>query len=129
MHHPLPDHQVKRLQQVVRVGGSFVLGRYPTEADPQTLDWLNVTQRHLMFLLITTFKSLHDNNFPDYLGLDLHSVSSYNLRSSVALGISKPIRETCTFQDCASSLSKKLSERFVNRFDLFCNLISLDSLD
>ena len=62
-----------------------------------------------MSLLKTTFKSLYDNNFPDYLRLDLHSVSSYNLRSSVAPVISKPIRETDTFQDCASSLFNTLA--------------------
>ena len=78
-----------------------------------------------MSLLKTTFKSLYDNNFPDYLRLELHSVSSYNLRSSVAPVIGIPIRETDTFQDCTSSLFNTLPTNVQQIFDyqMFCKAV------
>ena len=51
-------------------------------------------------ILKLAHKSLYDETFPEYLKLNLHKVSAYSLRSSIAPVLSIP-RESCTFQHSA----------------------------
>ena len=48
------------------------------------LNWFPVNQNFQLNILELTHKSLYDETFPDYLKLNLHKVSDYSLRSSIA---------------------------------------------
>ena len=48
------------------------------------LNWFPVNQNFQLNILKLTHKSLYDETFPDYLKLNLHKVSDYSLRSSIA---------------------------------------------
>ena len=48
-------------------------------------------------------KSLYDEMFPEYLKLNLHKVSAYSLRSSIAPVLSV-LRESGTFQHSAVTI-------------------------
>ena len=54
-----------------------------------------------------THKSLYDETFPECLKLNLHKVSAYSLRSSIAPVLSIP-RESGTFQHSAATTFNKL---------------------
>ena len=103
------------------------LGRHATETDLHTLNWFNVIQRRKIVLLETASKYLYGNNFPDYLRLYLHSISS---ASPV---ISQPIKENDTLQCCFISFYCPILRRtkhkdalhcFVELQDLFCRLVN-----
>ena len=58
-------------------------------------------------ILKLAHKSLYDEMFPEYLKLNLHKVSAYSLRSSIAPVLSI-LRESGTFQHSAATIFNKL---------------------
>lgn len=59
----------------------FILQKYATEYDLSSLKWLTIEQMHKVK---QTFKSLNDNDFPQYTKPSLHTVLAYNLSSGEA---------------------------------------------
>ena len=47
-------------------------------------NWLSVNKNVELNILKLAHKSLYDETFPEYLKLNLHKVSAYSLRSSIA---------------------------------------------
>ena len=68
--HPLQLYQQKQLQKVQNVCASFVLGRYAREADSLQLGWLPVAERRQFQVLLSAFKALYFNNWPEYIKVD-----------------------------------------------------------
>ena len=58
-------------------------------------------------ILKLAHKSLYYEMFPEYLKLNLHKVSAYSLRSSIAPVLSIP-RESGTFQHSTATIFNKL---------------------
>ena len=85
------------------------------------LNWFPVNQNFQLNILKLTHKSLYDETFPDYLKLNLHKVSDYSLRSSIApvLSIS---RESGTFQHSAATIFNMLpvAIRNITEYNSFC---------
>ena len=72
--------------------------------DVAKLNWPPVSKNIELDILKLTHKSLYDETFPEYLKLNLHKVSAYSLRSSIAPVLSIP-RESETFQHSAATIS------------------------
>jgi hypothetical protein len=115
--HPLQLYQQKQLQKVQNVCASFVLGRYAREADSLQLGWLPVADRRQFQVLLSAFKALCFNNWPEYIKVDQY-VPGRTLRSSsqIQLGRSnlEVPTESGTFQDSAAAA-----------FNLFCEICTV----
>ena len=93
----------------------FVIRRFAGLEDVAKLNWFPVKENVELEILKLAHKSLYDEAFPKYLKLNLHQVSAYSLRSSIAPVLSIP-RETATFQHSATTIlisSLQLSEIIV----------------
>jgi hypothetical protein len=110
-------YQQKQLQKVQNVCASFVLGRYAREADSLQLGWLPVADRRQFQVLLSAFKALYFNNWPEYIKVDQY-VPGRTLRSSsqIQLGRSnlEVPTESGTFQDSAAAA-----------FNLFCEICTV----
>ena len=65
------------------------------------LGWLPICERREHNLLKLTRKGIYNNVLPDSLKLELHKVSTYNMRSCCAPSLLIP-KESRTFQDMAA---------------------------
>ena len=76
-----------------------------------------------------THKSLYDETFPEYLKLNLHKVSAYSLRPSIAPVLSIP-RESETFQHSAATTFNKLpvAIRNITECNSFCRVFYMISI-
>ena len=82
--HPLPAFQMKRLQRPENAGAGFVIRRFAGLEDVAKLNWFPVKANVELEILKLAHNSLYDEAFPEYLKLNLHQVSAYNLRSLIA---------------------------------------------
>ena len=82
----------------------------------RTLNWINI--------LKLAHKSLYDEMFPEYLKLNIHEVSAYSLRSSIAPVLSIP-RESGKFQHSAATIFDKLAVaiRNITEYNSFCRSV------
>ena len=121
---PLPDYQLKRLQRVQNACAAFVLGEYCSAKEVLNLGWLPIYERKEYNLLKLTHKGIYSNVLPDSLKLELHKVSTYNLRSSGAPSLVIP-EESSTFQDMAarSFYALPAAIRNITVLKLFINAI------
>ena len=101
--HPLPAFQIKRLQRLQNACAGFATRRFARVEDVLQLNWLPVNENVELNILKLAHKSLYDETFPEYLKLNLHKVSAYSLRSSIAPVLSIP-RESGTFQHSAATI-------------------------
>ena len=103
----------------------FLLRKYVNESDLVTLNWLDIAKRRKLSVLKSSFKSLNDINFPEYLlRLSIQALSAYNFRSSVAPLPCTP-KESGTFQDTAATFFDSLPThvRNIKDYGLFCKSI------
>ena len=77
---------MKRLQRLQNACAGFVLSRFAGLEDVAKLNWLPVNEKVEVDILELAHKLLYDESFPEYLKLNLHKVSAYILRSSMAPG-------------------------------------------
>ena len=109
--HPLPVHQIKRLQRVQNTCAAFVLRHYAKSSDviEKNLNWLPIRERIELSLLKMTHKSLCYEGWPKHLQLEFQSSCSYNPRSSDAPRLSVP-KETDTFKSMAARSFDSLAD-------------------
>ena len=121
---------MKHLHCVQTACAAFVLGKYCSAKEVLNLGWLPIYERREYNLLKLTHKGIYSNVLPDSLKLELHKVSTYNLRSSCALSLIIP-KESGTFQDMAARSFNALPVDIQNItvFILFINAISSLLLD
>ena len=74
--------------------------------DVVKLNWLPVNKNVELNILKLAHKSLYDEKFSEYLKLNLHKVSAYSLRSSIA-PVHSILRESGTFQHSSSTIFNK----------------------
>ena len=119
--HPLPAFQIKRLQRLQNACAGFVTRRFARVEDVLQLNWLPVNENVELNILKLAHKSLYDETFPEYLKLNLHKVSAYSLRSSIAPVLSIP-RESGTFLHSAATIFNKLpvAIRNITECNSFC---------
>ena len=117
--HPLQLYQQKQLQKVQNVCASFVLGRYAREADSLQLGWLPVAEQRQFQVLLSAFKALCFNNWPEYIKVDQY-VPGGTLRSSSQIQLEVPT-ESGTFQDSAAAAFNSLPDclRNCKDFNIF----------
>ena len=122
--HPLPAFQMKRLQRLQNACAGFVTRRFAGVEDVVKLNWLPVNKNVELNILKLAHKSLYDETFPEYLKLNLHKVSAYGLRSSIAPVFSIP-RESGTFQHSAATIFNKLpvAIRNITEYNSFCRSV------
>ena len=87
-------------------------------------NWLPVNKNVELNILKLAHKSLYDETFPEYLKLNLHKVSVYSLRSSIAPVLSI-LRESGTFQHSAATIFNKLpvAIRNISEYNSFCRTV------
>ena len=120
--YPLPVYQEKRLQRLQNACAGFVTRKFACLEDIIKLNWLPVKENVELNILKLAHKSLYDkNSFPEYLKLNLHQVTAYNLRSSTAPVFSIP-KESGTFQHSAATLFNRLPIviRNISDHKVFC---------
>ena len=105
--HPPPAFQLKRLQRLQNACAGFVTRRFAGVEDVVKLNWLPVNKNVELNILKLARKSLYNETFPEYLNLNLHKVSAYSLRSSIAPVLSIP-RDSGIFQHSAANIFNKL---------------------
>ena len=117
--HPLPQHQVKRLQRIQNVCAGYVNGRYASERDCLDLGWLPIKERRDYCLLNLTFKALYFEHWPEYLRLQKY-IPARTLRSSNEIKLQVPL-EKGTFQESAAQIFNALPSdiRNIDDFNLF----------
>ena len=81
---------MKHLQRLQNACAGFVTRRFAGVEDIVKLNWLPVNRNVELNILKLAHKSLYDETFPEYLKLNLHKVSAYSLRSSIAPVLSIP---------------------------------------
>ena len=120
--YPLPVYQEKRLQRLQNACAGFVTRKFACLEDIIKLNWLPVKENVEFNILKLAHKSLYDKNcFPEYLKLNLHQVTAYNLRSSTAPVFSIP-KESGIFQHSAATLFNRLPIviRNISDHKVFC---------
>ena len=121
--HPLPAFQIKRLQRLQNACAGFATRRFARVEDVLQLNWLPVNENVELNILKLAHKSLYDETFPEYLKLNLHKVSAYSLRSSIAPVLSIP-RESGTFQHSATTYNKlPVAIRNITKYNSFCRSV------
>ena len=98
---------MKRLQRLQNACAGFVIRRFAGLEDVRKLNWFPVKENVELEILKLARKSFSDEAFPEYLKLNLHQVSAYNLKSSIAPVLSIP-RKTATFRHSAARIFNKL---------------------
>ena len=93
---------MKRFQRLQNACAELFTRTFARVEDVAKLNWLPVNKNVELNILKSTYKSLYDETFPEYLKLNLHKVSAYSLRSSIAPVLSIP-RESRTFQHWAAT--------------------------
>ena len=73
---PLTNSQRQRLQKVQNCTAAFVLGHYCHVADVVKLRWLQIKESVEYNIAKLCFKSLYNENFPDYLKLQMKEQKS-----------------------------------------------------
>ena len=119
--HPLPAFQMKRLQRLQNACPGFITRRFARVEDVLKLNWLPVNENVELNILKLAHMSLYDETFPEYLKLNLHKISTYSLRSSIAPVLSIP-RESGTFQHSTATIFNKLpvAIRNITECNSFC---------
>ena len=99
---PPQAFQMKRFQRLQNACAELFTRTFARVEDVAKLNWLPVNKNVELNMLKSTYKSLYDETFPEYLKLNLHKVSAYSLRSSISPVLSIP-RESRTFQHWAAT--------------------------
>ena len=106
IYHALPDYLQKRLQSIQKAAASFVVGRYASQDDVLSLNWLPIQEQRQLNLLTLVHKALYSPFRPRYLRLKVYSPPR-NLRFTCGTQVEIPLIAN-TFQDHAATLFNKL---------------------
>ncbi|XP_057299613.1 uncharacterized protein LOC130630223 [Hydractinia symbiolongicarpus] len=94
---PLTAIQIRKLHKVMICAASFVWNKYSHTEDITRLGWLPIKQRREWHLMITAFKSVHQNNWPKYLKNEI-VVHKRTLRNADEIRLKTSLRKN-TFED------------------------------